>query len=91
MIIYIYGNFNGKVVYCVRGVTGAYKGQPVLRVEIPKSDGGTRPLGVLALEDKIVQKAVVDSILSPIYEEHFLGYSYGFRPGRNAVSLRKIS
>ena len=64
--------------------SNAYRASPVLRVEIPKSDGGTRPLGVTALEDKIVQKTVVDSILSHIYEEHFLGLSYGFRPGRGA-------
>ena len=49
-----------------------------------KPDGGTRPLGVAALEDKIVQKAGVDVILIPIYEEEFLGISYGFRPGRGA-------
>ena len=54
------------------------------RVEIPKPDGGTRPLGVAALEDKIVQKAVVDVILTPIYEVEFLGFSYGFRPGQGA-------
>ena len=51
---------------------------------IPKPDGGTRPLGIAALEDKIVQKAVVDGILTPIYEAEFLGFSYGFRPGRGA-------
>ena len=53
-------------------------------MEIPKPDGGTRPLGIAALEDKIVQKAVVDVILTPIYEVEFLGFSYGFRPGRGA-------
>ena len=57
---------------------------PVRRVNIDKPDGGTRPLGVAALEDKIVRKAVVDVILTPIYEEEFLGISYGFRPGRGA-------
>lgn len=64
--------------------SGSYRGLPVKRVEIPKLDGGTRPLGIPALEDKIVQKAVVDGILSPIFEEHFLGYSYGYRPKKKA-------
>ena len=64
--------------------TGAYRATPSRRVNIPKPDGGTRPLGVAALEDKIVQKAVVDNLLTPIYEAEFLGFSYGFRPGRGA-------
>ena len=64
--------------------TGAYRAIPVRRVNIDKPDGGTRPLGVAALEDKIVQKAVVEVILTPIYEEEFLGINYGFRPGRGA-------
>ena len=64
--------------------TGAYRATPVRRVNIDKPDGGTRPLGVAALEDKIVQRAVADVILTPIYEEEFLGISYGFRPGRGA-------
>ena len=64
--------------------TGRRRFGDQLLVEIPKPDGGTRPLGIAALEDKIIQKAVVDVILTPIYEVEFLGFSYGFRPGRGA-------
>jgi RNA-directed DNA polymerase len=62
--------------------TGAYRALPSLRKYIPKADGRQRPLGIAAMEDKIVQAAVV-AILTPIYESEFLGFSYGFRPKRN--------
>ena len=64
--------------------SGAYRAAPVRRVEIPKPDGGMRQLGIASLEDKIVQRAVVEQILNPIYESEFYGFNYGFRPGRSA-------
>ena len=79
---------------------GAYRAKPVKRVQIPKPDGRLRPIGLPALEDKIVQRAVAE-VLNVVYEQEFLGFSYGFRPGRNphqaldalyvAIKGRKVS
>ena len=63
--------------------TGSYRATPVKRAYIPKADGTMRLLGIAAVEDKIVQRAVV-TVLNQVYEADFLGFSYGFRPGRSA-------
>ena len=79
---------------------GGYKARAVRRVNIPKPDGRMRPLGVPALEDKIVQQATVE-VLNSVYEPSFLSFSHGFRPGRGphgaldaisvGISRRKVS
>jgi RNA-directed DNA polymerase len=76
---------------------GTYRALPSRRSYIPKEDGSKRPLAVAALEDKIVQRAVA-AVLSAIYEEDFLGFSYGFRPKRSqhdalivGISSRKVN
>lgn len=80
--------------------SGRYRAKPSKREWIPKPDGRQRPIGIAAVEDKVVQKAMV-LVLQQIYEEDFLGFSYGFRPGRSqhqaldalyvAITQRKVS
>ncbi len=64
--------------------SGAYRALPSRRVEMPKPDGGTRPPGIAALEDRIVRTAVAETIPAPVFEPEFPGFSHGFRPGRGA-------
>jgi RNA-directed DNA polymerase len=66
----------------VRVHRGSYRAKPSRRVFIAKADGRLRPLGVSALEDKVLQRALVE-VLNAIYEQDFVGFSYGFRPGRS--------
>jgi group II intron reverse transcriptase/maturase len=69
-----------KLSSCLRA--GAYQAKPVNRVYVEKPDGKQRPIGILVLEDKIVQRSMTE-VLNAIYESDFLGFSYGFRPGRS--------
>jgi retron-type reverse transcriptase len=84
----------------VRLKRGAYRAKPVKRVQIPKPGGRLRPIGLPALEDKIVQRAAAE-VLNTVYDQEVLGFSYGFRPGRNphraldalyvAIKVKKVS
>ena len=82
------GAVSGELSTALR--EGSYRPQPVKRVEIPKGDGRTRPLGIPAVKDRIVQTAV-KLVIEPIFEASFCDGSYGFRPGRGCHdALREV-
>ena len=83
MIVYFFRSFRKKLDLHTKLQRGAYRAKPSRRAYIPKADGRQRPLGIAAVEDKIVQRAVTE-VLNAIYEADFLGFSCGFRPGRQA-------